>query len=211
MREDFPCPTAWCSFISASPRRASLATCTQSTMGIRCGILRPPGRTAEDLTAFANNIKENGAKAGYQLATMGCAAFRRPSSISDCMDMTAEEISNLIADTFKAAATLKRCGFDCVQRSRREYRPDVHVPIATSARDDYGPPVVESRPSRARPSLCKINSSTVSRRTTRPSATTPFSLPLKRTKTCSAAAYPIPSGAEFADDLMSPTGEFRGM
>ena len=109
--------------------------------------------TDEDLTAFANNIKENGAKAGYQLATMGLvfSGFEPdPTAIfqsSDCMDMTAEEISNLIADTIKAAATLKRCGFDCVEvNAAGENVGQTFMSRNRNKReDDYGPQTFESR------------------------------------------------------------------
>ena len=109
--------------------------------------------TDEDLTAFANNIKENGAKAGYQLATMGLvfSGFEPdPTAIfqsSDCMDMTAEEISNLIADTIKAAATLKRCGFDCVEiNAAGENIGQTFMSRNRNKReDDYGPSISKSR------------------------------------------------------------------
>ena len=109
--------------------------------------------TDEDLTAFANNIKENGAKAGYQLATMGLvfSGFEPdPTAIfqsSDCMDMTAEEISNLIADTIKAAATLKRCGFDCVEvNAAGENVGQTFMSRNRNKReDDYGPQTFESQ------------------------------------------------------------------
>ena len=109
--------------------------------------------TDEDLTAFANNIKDNGAKAGYQLATMGLvfSGFEPdPTAIfqsSDCMDMTAEEISNLIADTIKAAATLKRCGFDCVEiNAAGENIGQTFMSRNRNKReDDYGPQTFESR------------------------------------------------------------------
>lgn len=166
--------------------------------------------TDEDLTAFANNIKENGAKAGYQLATMGLvfSGFEPdPTAIfqsSDCMDMTAEEISNLIADTIKAAATLKRCGFDCVEvNAAGENVGQTFMSRNRNKReDDYGPQTFESRTRfvceivRGIKAECgedfpvQVLINGVSRRTTRPSATTPFSLPLKRTKRCASSSKP---------------------
>lgn len=109
--------------------------------------------TDEDLTAFANVIKDNGAKAGYQLATMGLmfSGFEAdPNSMfqsSDCMDMTAEEISDLIADTIKAAATLKRCGFDCVEiNAAGENIGQTFMSRNRNKREDeYGPQTFESR------------------------------------------------------------------
>lgn len=66
---------------------------------------------------------------------------------SDCMDMTAEEISNLIADTIKAAATLKRCGFDCVEiNAAGENIGQTFMSRNRNKReDDYGPQTFESR------------------------------------------------------------------
>ena len=109
--------------------------------------------TDADLTAFAQNIKDNGAAAGYQLATMGLvfSGFEPdPTAIfqsSDCMDMTAEEIQNLIADTIKAAATLKRCGFDCVEiNAAGENIGQTFMSRNRNKReDDYGPQTFESR------------------------------------------------------------------
>ena len=63
------------------------------------------------------------------------------------MDMTAEEISNLIADTIKAAATLKRCGFDCVEvNAAGENVGQTFMSRNRNKReDDYGPQTFESR------------------------------------------------------------------
>ncbi|WP_282191356.1 FAD-dependent oxidoreductase [Adlercreutzia caecimuris] len=109
--------------------------------------------TDDDLKAFAQNIKDNGAAAGYQLATMGLvfSGFEPdPTAIfqsSDCMDMTAEEIQDLIADTVKAAATLKRCGFDCVEiNAAGENIGQTFMSRNRNKReDDYGPQTFESR------------------------------------------------------------------
>ncbi len=61
--------------------------------------------------------------------------------------MTAEEISNLIADTIKAAATLKRCGFDCVEvNAAGENVGQTFMSRNRNKReDDYGPQTFESR------------------------------------------------------------------
>lgn len=109
--------------------------------------------TDEELSAFAQNIKDHGAKAGYQLATMGLeySGFEPdPTAIfqsSDCMDMTPEEIQNLIADTIKAAATLKRCGFDCVEiNAAGENTGQTFMSRNRNHREDeYGPQSFENR------------------------------------------------------------------
>lgn len=109
--------------------------------------------TDDDLKAFAENIKAGGAKAGYQLATMGLmySGFEPdPTAIfqsSDCMDMTAQEIQDLIADTINAAATLQRCGFDCVEiNAAGENTGQTFMSRNRNKRDDdYGPQSYESR------------------------------------------------------------------
>ncbi|EJZ83230.1 oxidoreductase [Slackia piriformis] len=107
----------------------------------------------EELTAFVDNIHDNGSLAGYQLATMGLefSGFQPdPTAIfqsSDCMDMTAQEISDLIADTITAAETLQRCGFDCVEiNAAGENIGQTFMSRNRNKRDDeYGPQTFESR------------------------------------------------------------------
>lgn len=107
----------------------------------------------EELKAFAQNIHDNGSLAGYQLATMGLmfSGFEPdPAAMfqsSDCMDMTLQEIEDLIADTAKAAATLKECGFDCVEiNAAGENIGQTFMSRNRNKRDDdYGPQSFESR------------------------------------------------------------------
>lgn len=109
--------------------------------------------TDDELRAFAENIKAGGAKAGYQLATMGLmySGFEPdPTAIfqsSDCMDMTPQEIQDLIADTINAAVTLKRCGFDCVEiNAAGENTGQTFMSRNRNHREDeYGPQTFESR------------------------------------------------------------------
>lgn len=107
----------------------------------------------EELKAFAQNIHDNGSLAGYQLATMGLvfSGFEPdPTAMfqsSDCMDMTEQEIKDLIADTIKAASTLKDCGFDCVEiNAAGENIGQTFMSRNRNKRDDdYGPQTFESR------------------------------------------------------------------
>lgn len=109
--------------------------------------------TTDELTTFASNIKENGSYAGYQLATMGLmfSGFEEdPDALfqtSDCMDMTAEEIQDLISDTIKAAQTLQSCGFDCVEiNAAGENVGQSFMSRNRNQRDDeYGPQSFENR------------------------------------------------------------------
>ncbi len=109
--------------------------------------------TEDELRTFASTIKDNGSLAGYQLATMGLmfSGFETdPNALfqsSDCMDMTAQEIQNLIADTVKAASTLKACGFDCVEiNAAGENIGQTFMSRNRNKRDDeYGPQSFESR------------------------------------------------------------------
>ncbi|WP_080800437.1 oxidoreductase [Arabiibacter massiliensis] len=109
--------------------------------------------TEDDLMTFAQTIHDNGSLAGYQLATMGLmfSGFEPdPSAMfqsSDCMDMTAQEITDLVADTVKAAATLKACGFDCVEiNAAGENIGQTFMSRNRNKRDDeYGPQSFESR------------------------------------------------------------------
>lgn len=109
--------------------------------------------TESDLKAFTQNIHDNGSLAGYQLATMGLvfSGFEEdPTALfqsSDCMDMTAQEIQDLIADTIKAASVLKNCGFDCVEiNAAGENIGQTFMSRNRNKRDDeYGPQTFESR------------------------------------------------------------------
>lgn len=109
--------------------------------------------TEDDLKAFSKNIHDNGSLAGYQLATMGLmfSGFAPdPNAMfqsSDCMDMTAQEIQDLIADTIKAAVTLKACGFDCVEiNAAGENIGQTFMSRNRNKRDDeYGPQSFENR------------------------------------------------------------------
>lgn len=109
--------------------------------------------TEDELRTFASTIKDNGSLAGYQLATMGLmfSGFETdPNALfqsSDCMDMTAQEIQDLIADTVKAASTLKACGFDCVEiNAAGENIGQTFMSRNRNKRDDeYGPQSFESR------------------------------------------------------------------
>lgn len=109
--------------------------------------------TDDDLIAFTDAIHAGGAYAGYQLATMGLvySGFEPdPTAIfqtSDCMDMTPEEIQDLIADTINAAVTCQRCGFDCVEiNAAGENTGQTFMSRARNKRDDdYGPQTFESR------------------------------------------------------------------
>ncbi|HIY82998.1 oxidoreductase [Rubneribacter sp.] len=109
--------------------------------------------TEDELRTFASAIKDNGSRAGYQLATMGLmfSGFEPdPNALfqsSDCMDMTAQEIQDLIADTVKAASTLKACGFDCVEiNAAGENIGQTFMSRNRNKRDDeYGPQSFENR------------------------------------------------------------------
>ncbi|MBR2836158.1 MAG: FAD-dependent oxidoreductase [Coriobacteriales bacterium] len=109
--------------------------------------------TEEELKNFTDAIHAGGAKAGYQLATMGLVYsgfVADPTAIfqtSTCMDMQPEEIQDLIQDTIKAAATLQRCGFDCVEiNSAGENTGQTFMSRARNFREDeYGPQSFENR------------------------------------------------------------------
>lgn len=109
--------------------------------------------TPEQLRGIVDAAHAGGAKIGYQLATMGLmySGFEPdPTAIfqtSTCMDMTPEEIQNLIADTIKAAKTLQDCGFDCVEiNSAGENTGQTFMSRARNKRDDeYGPQTLENR------------------------------------------------------------------
>lgn len=109
--------------------------------------------TPEQLANIAATVHENGGKIGYQLATMGLiySGFEPdPTAIfqtSTCMDMTAQEIQDLIADTIKAATILKDAGFDCVEiNAAGENTGQTFMSRARNQRDDeYGPQTFESR------------------------------------------------------------------
>ncbi|OUO92518.1 tat (twin-arginine translocation) pathway signal sequence [Gordonibacter sp. An230] len=109
--------------------------------------------TEDELRTFASAIKDNGSLAGYQLATMGLmfSGFEPdPNALfqsSDCMDMTAQEIQDLIADTVKVASTLKACGFDCVEiNAAGENIGQTFMSRNRNKRDDeYGPQSFENR------------------------------------------------------------------
>lgn len=107
----------------------------------------------EELQHLANVVHDNGGLIGYQLATMGLvfSGFEPdPTAIfqtSTCMDMTTQEITDLIADTVNAAVTLKRCGFDCVEiNSAGENVGQTFMSRARNSRDDeFGPQSIENR------------------------------------------------------------------
>ncbi len=109
--------------------------------------------TPEQLANIAATVHDNGGKIGYQLATMGLiySGFEPdPTAIfqtSTCMDMTAQEIQDLIADTIKAATILKDAGFDCVEiNAAGENTGQTFMSRARNQRDDeYGPQTFESR------------------------------------------------------------------
>ena len=109
--------------------------------------------TPEQLANIAATVHDNGGKIGYQLATMGLiySGFEPdPTAIfqtSTCMDMTAQEIQDFIADTIKAATILKDAGFDCVEiNAAGENTGQTFMSRARNQRDDeYGPQTFESR------------------------------------------------------------------
>lgn len=109
--------------------------------------------TDDQLKGFADAVHRGGAKLGYQLATMGLvySGFEPdPTAIfqtSTCMDMTPQEIQDLIADTINAAVRLKSCGFDCVEiNSAGENTGQTFMSRARNHRDDeYGPQSFENR------------------------------------------------------------------
>lgn len=109
--------------------------------------------TPEQLAAIAETVHVNGGKIGYQLATMGLvySGFEPdPTAMfqtSTCMDMTPEEIQDLIADTIKAAKTLQDAGFDCVEiNAAGENTGQTFMSRARNKRDDeYGPQTIENR------------------------------------------------------------------
>ena len=109
--------------------------------------------TDEQLATLVDKVHAAGGRLGYQLATMGLvySGFEPdPTALfqtSTCMDMTGEEIQNLIADTVKAAQTLQRLGFDAVEiNAAGENTGQTFMSRARNKRDDdYGPQSFESR------------------------------------------------------------------
>lgn len=108
---------------------------------------------ASDLARVVDAVHEKGGLIGYQLATMGLvfSGFDPDSAAifqsSDCMDMTGQEIQDLIADTAKAAQILQDIGFDCVEiNAAGENVGQTFMSRNRNMRDDdYGPQTIDSR------------------------------------------------------------------